>query len=113
MIEEPADDKPLSRLYADEAIAFINSVPRDKPFFVYIAFTMPHYPVSPEPEFDGRSEAGPYGDVCQAIDHHCGRVYDCLERNGIAENTIFMFTSDHGPWFEGSTGGARGRKFET
>lgn len=113
VIEEPADGASLTARYADEAIHFIDSVPVDRPFLCYVGFTMPHYPVTPEPAFAGKSDAGPYGDVCEAIDHHVGRMRTHLEQTGRSENTIFVFTSDHGPWFEGSTGGARGRKFET
>jgi arylsulfatase A-like enzyme len=113
VIEDPADVSSLSRRYADEAIAFIEGLPKEKPFFAYVPFTMPHYPVTTEPAFEGRSEAGPYGDVCEAIDHHCGRIYECIRQRGDLDNTIFVFTSDHGPWFEGCTGDARGRKFET
>lgn len=113
VIEDPADIPSLSRRYTEEAVKFIEALPPEKPFFVYVPYTMPHYPVAPEPAFEGTSEAGPYGDVCEAIDFYCGKLHDCLVRRGVADDTIFIFTSDHGPWFEGSTGGARGRKFET
>lgn len=113
VVENSPDMSSLSRRYTEAAIDFIEATPRDRPFFAYLAFSMPHYPVSPEPDFDGVSQGGPYGDVVEAIDHYCGVLRDHLQKRGVIDNTIFIFTSDHGPWFEGSTGGVRGRKFET
>jgi arylsulfatase A-like enzyme len=51
--------------------------------------------------------------LCEAIDFYSGELYKHIESRGQIENTIFVFTSDHGPWWEGSNGGLRGRKFET
>jgi arylsulfatase A len=113
VVENPPKMSGLSQRYTAAAVDFIESTPEDQPFFTYVAFTMPHYPVSPEPDFDGVSAGGPYGDVVEAIDHYCGVLHESLEKAGRSDNTIFIFTSDHGPWFEGSTGGVRGRKFET
>lgn len=115
--EEVLEDGPemssLTRRYVEEAIEFIDNVPEGQPFFTYVAFTTPHYPLEPDPAFEGRSAGGPYGDTVESIDHHVGVLRDALEERGILEDTIFVFTADHGPWFEGSTGGMRGRKFET
>jgi arylsulfatase A len=113
VVEEPAEISSLTRRYAEAATRFIEDVPDGEPFFVYVANAMPHYVVAPEEPFTGRSAAGPYGDVVEAIDHYAGELYDAVRRKGVADNTIFIFTSDHGPWFEGSTGGLRGRKFDT
>lgn len=112
-VEEPANVATLAKRCADEAIEFIDSVPHNEPFFVYFPFTSPHHPVTPEEDFIGTSEAGIYGDTCEAIDFHSGSLYKHIESRGQIENTIFVFTSDHGPWWEGSNGGLRGRKFET
>ncbi|NDC48828.1 MAG: sulfatase [Micrococcales bacterium] len=112
-VEEPAEVATLAKRCADEAIEFIDSVPKDEPFFVYFPFTSPHHPVTPEEAFIGTSEAGLYGDTCEAIDFHSGSLYKHIEARGQIEDTIFVFTSDHGPWWEGSNGGLRGRKFET
>ena len=113
-IEETVEDcSKLTRSYADEAIRFIEATPAEKPLFCYVALAMPHYPITPGQQFAGVSDAGPYGDVCEEADHHVGRIISCMESVGRSEDTMFVFTSDHGPWFEGSTAGARGRKFET
>jgi len=111
--ENPADVASLAKRCADQAISFIDDTPLEQPFFVYFPFTSPHHPVTPEEKFIGTSEAGLYGDTCEAIDFYSGELYKHIEKRGQIENTIFVFTSDHGPWWEGSNGGLRGRKFET
>ncbi|MBW7990962.1 MAG: arylsulfatase [Planctomycetes bacterium] len=67
-----------------------------KPFFLYVPLTAPHTPIAPACQFTGKSKAGAYGDfVCQ-VDHVAGRVIDALKRNGLADNTLVIFTSDNG-----------------
>lgn len=111
VIEEDADQANLTRRYTDEAIDFIERH-QDTPFFVYLAHTMPHIPLQVEEEFRGVSEAGTYGDSIECADFHLGRLLARLDELGLADDTLVMFTSDNGPWFDGSTGGLRGRKAE-
>lgn len=112
-VEEPADVASLAKRCTQEATEFIDATPFEEAFFVYFPFTSPHHPVTPEESFIGTSEAGLYGDTCEAIDFYSGELYKKIESRGQIDNTIFIFTSDHGPWWEGSSGGLRGRKFET
>lgn len=66
------------------------------PLFLYFPLTAPHTPIMPPPEFQGKSGVGAYGDfVCQT-DHVVGEIMAALERNGMAENTLLVFTSDNG-----------------
>ncbi|MCT2584878.1 sulfatase family protein [Actinophytocola gossypii] len=106
------DQAALTAAYTDQAVDFI-SRNADGPFFVYLAYTMPHIPLHVEDEFAGRSAGGRYGDVVESLDHHIGRVLDTLDDLGLADDTLVMVTSDNGPWFEGSTGGLRGNKLHT
>jgi arylsulfatase A len=69
----------------------------DEPFFLYFAFPSPHAPIIPNDEFDGKSQAGPYGDFVVETDHACGRLLQALETSGQADNTIVVFTADNGP----------------
>ncbi len=110
-LDGPVDQASLTRRYTDEAITFMRQH-RDEPFFVYLAHTMPHIPLHVEAEFRGRSAAGTYGDTVECIDAHLGRLVDEVRDLGLEEDTVLVVTSDNGPWFEGSTGGFRGRKFE-
>ncbi len=68
----------------------------DQPFFLYYPIHAPHLPCLPTPEFAGKSAIGPYGDMVLMIDAIVGRIMDKLEETGIADNTIFLFTSDNG-----------------
>lgn len=67
-----------------------------KPFFLFFSLTSPHYPVVPATEFIGKSKAGQYGDFVHQTDWSIGQVLDAIERNGIADNTLIIFTSDNG-----------------
>ena len=69
----------------------------DEPFFLYFAFPSPHAPIIPNDEFDGKSEAGPYGDFVFETDHACGKLLQALEESGQADNTIVIFSADNGP----------------
>jgi arylsulfatase A-like enzyme len=109
--EFEVDQAALTRRYTEEAIAFIEEH-RDEPFFVYLAHTMPHIPLHVEPAFRGRSAGGTYGDTIECIDHYLGVLLDRLAALGLTERTFVVVTSDNGPWYEGSTGGLRGRKFD-
>lgn len=83
--------------YTHEALKFIESS-ADKPFFLYLAHSMPHLPVSTSEAFLGKSEGGLYGDVIETIDWSVGEIRDKLTELGLDRNTIVVFTSDNGPW---------------
>ena len=98
-IEFPVDQTTLTKRYATEGIAFIEkSVEQKKPFFLYLANSMPHTPLHASPEFVGKSKRGLYGDVVEEIDYNTGRILDKLKELGIDKNTIVIFSSDNGPW---------------
>lgn len=69
----------------------------DQPFFLYFSFPAPHAPIIPNDQFDGKSEAGPFGDFVFEVDDACGQLLSALEESGQAENTIVVFTADNGP----------------
>ncbi|MDX1700470.1 MAG: sulfatase, partial [Melioribacteraceae bacterium] len=83
--------------YTERAIKFINEQ-QDQPFFLYLAHSMPHLPISTSKEFLGKSKAGLYGDVIETIDWSVGEILSTLKAQGIDDNTIVIFTSDNGPW---------------
>jgi arylsulfatase A-like enzyme len=101
----------LTTLYTEKAVDFINRN-ADKPFFLYVPHTMGHVPLGVSDKFRGKSEQGLYGDVMMEIDWSVGEIEKALQANGIAENTVFIFTTDNGPWLNygnhaGSAGGLR------
>ena len=79
----------------DYAVAFIEAH-RDEPFFVYLAHSMPHVPLFASEAFEGRTKRGLFGDVIEEIDDTVGRVLATLERLGLDDNTLVIFTSDNG-----------------
>lgn len=89
----------LTRQYTEEALEFIRRK-KDKPFFLYLAHTMPHVPINATEDFLGKSERGLYGDVIEELDWSLGQVLSELERLGLDDNTLVLFTSDNGPWIE-------------
>ncbi|MGH9656960.1 MAG: sulfatase family protein, partial [Bryobacteraceae bacterium] len=103
-IEEPARQETLTPRYTEEAVKFIRST-NGSPFFLYMPHTYPHIPLHASERFRGRSPQGLYGDVIEELDWSVGEVMKAAP-----ENTLILFTSDNGPWFQGSPGRLRGRK---
>ncbi|MBN1125725.1 MAG: sulfatase [Sedimentisphaerales bacterium] len=97
IIERPADQHTITRRYTQEAVKFI-SKNKDKPFFIYLAHNMPHIPLFSNKEFEGSSLRGLYGDVVEEVDWSVGQILDTLRKQGLAENTLVLFSSDNGPW---------------
>jgi arylsulfatase A len=75
-----------------------------------MAHSYPHIPLHASASFRGKSSLGLYGDVVEEIDWSVGEVLRALDTTGQKKKTLVIFTSDHGPWFQGSTGNLRGRK---
>lgn len=72
----------------------------DEPFLLYFPMTAPHTPWLPKKKFIGKSDAGEYGDFMMQVDDVVGKLIAQLERAGVLENTIIIFSSDNGPvWF--------------
>jgi arylsulfatase A-like enzyme len=97
IIERPANQNTITTRYSDDAISYIKKN-KDKPFFVYLAHNLPHIPLFVSDAFKGKSERGLYGDVLEEIDNGVGKILKTLKEEGLAENTIVVFTSDNGPW---------------
>jgi arylsulfatase A len=103
------DQAQYTRRFTKEAIDFIERS-KDNPFFLYLAHKDPHQPCIPSKEFEGHSLAGPHGDTVEEVDWSVAEIMKCLQKNGLEKDTIVLFTSDNGPWYDGSPGALRGRK---
>ena len=112
IIEEPLVQETFADRLVVEARDIIQA-PSEKPFFLYISHIAPHLPLRPGPRFRGRSKAGLYGDFVEEMDWTMGEIFRVLRQSGKDQNTLVIFTSDNGPWFEGSSGGLRGGKGST
>jgi arylsulfatase A-like enzyme len=111
--ESPVVKANLQQDFYAHAEAFIEGqvkADRNRPFFVELALSAPHLEENPHPGFDQQTFAGPYGAVVEEIDSLVGRLLTKLSALGVAQDTVVVFTSDNGPWFEGSPGWLRERK---
>jgi uncharacterized sulfatase len=109
--EHPIDQSTLTRRYTQRAVDFIEAH-TDDPFFLYLPHTFPHVPLHVAPERLGRSPGGLYGDVVEELDWSVGEIVGALDRLALSERTMVVVSSDNGPWFQGSRGPLRGRKFD-
>lgn len=97
---EDFEDTAVLDTFCRQAESFIASsaeLKGNKPFFLYLALTSPHTPLSPSDKFQGKSRLGVYGDFVMETDDCVGRVLAALDQHGIADNTLVIATSDHGP----------------
>ncbi|NBQ01863.1 MAG: hypothetical protein EBU27_01295 [Opitutae bacterium] len=85
-----------------KALSWMNK--QSQPFFLYFASHNVHYPITPHPYFHGKSEAGLRGDFVQELDWSVGELISAVERFGVFENTLFLFTSDNGAVIHGIKG---------
>jgi arylsulfatase A len=117
IIERPAVQTTLTERYTKEAVSFIREN-KDRPFFLYLAHTMPHIPLFVSDRFYVEDPRMAYKVTIEEIDFFVGLVLDALKDVGVDDNTLVIFTSDNGPWLEaGHHGGSalplRDGKFTT
>lgn len=119
ILEDLDDQAQLTTIYTERAVNFITEN-KDHPFLLCLPHSMPHVPLAVSDKFKGKSEQGLYGDVLMEIDWSVGEIIKTLDKYGLTDNTLVIFTSDNGPWLNfgnhaGSTGGLRegkGTSFE-
>ncbi len=108
VIELDPDQTLLTEAFTRRALDFIGRN-RQRPFFLYLPYSMPHLPLSPGAEFAGRSSRGAYGDVIEELDAAVGRIPSKLRQENLAERTAVFLTSDNGPWIiKNEEGGSSG-----
>lgn len=98
-IEQALNQDTLTVTYTKEAVRFIRDA-QSEPFFLYLAYGMPHVPIYAAPHRAGMSRAGKYGDVVETIDWSVGEILKTLDEEGLDDNTLVLFMSDNGPWQE-------------
>lgn len=91
------DQAQLTTELTEAAVDFIERN-KDTPFFLYVPHPMPHTPIAVSDKFKGKSGQGRYGDVIMEIDWSVGQIMNKLKEHQLDKNTIFIFTSDNGPW---------------
>jgi arylsulfatase len=107
-VETLEEQALLTTLYTERAVEFIEDNHK-KPFFLYLAHSMPHVPLGVSDKFSGTTQNGIFGDVISEIDWSVGQVMKTLEKHDLLENTLVIFTSDNGPWLNmGNHAGSAG-----
>ncbi|MFC2112593.1 arylsulfatase [Bacteroidota bacterium] len=89
-------DEEFPDIFTGKAINFIEEN-RENPFFLFFSFHDIHVPRIVNPRFEGKSKMGARGDAIAQMDWCTGEIIKTLEDNGLAENTLVIFTSDNGP----------------
>jgi len=96
VIETEPDQAQLTRRYTEEAVKFLRTK-RDKPFFLYLPYTMIHDPLASSEGFKGKSAQGTIGDAIEEIDWSVGQIMGALRELLLDDDTLVIFTSDNGP----------------
>jgi len=112
IIEQPTVHSRLADRYTSR-VSSILTRRSDTPHFCMLSHHLPHIPLEPSAAFRGKSKLGPYCDSLLELDSSVGRILKSLDASGMTENTLVLFASDNGPWFQGSRGPFRGRKGES
>jgi arylsulfatase A-like enzyme len=115
----PPEEYLTDRL-TDEAIRFVEAN-RERPFFLFLSHFAPHSPFEAKPELEAAHaaraerlapEAGQrnptYAAMIESLDEGVGRLVDALERLGLAQRTVLVFTSDNGGFEERRASAATG-----
>ena len=95
--ERDFEDHEVLETFYCEAESFIDQCDPSHPFFLFLALTAPHTPTSPGVRWKGKSKLGVYGDFVMEVDHAVKRVRDALSAKGMLDDTLVLFSSDHGP----------------
>jgi arylsulfatase A-like enzyme len=117
VVERDPDQAEFTRRFTDRAVQFIERH-TDRPFFLYLPHVMPHVPIFASPEWRGKTGRGLYADTVAELDASVGEISAVLDRHGLAERTLVIFTSDNGPFLSygnhaGSAGPLREGKLTT
>jgi arylsulfatase A len=115
VIQEQPDQRGLTERYVDECQQFMRSN-QQEPFFLYLAHMYVHVPLFVPKQFMDVSRNGAYGGAVACIDWAMGALDQELERLGLKENTLVIFTSDNGSRTNdegGSNAPLRGTKAQT
>jgi len=89
-------DEDMADYFLSKVKGFIDSH-KGNPFFLYYGLHQPHVPRTPHSRFVGKTTMGPRGDAIIEADWCVGELLDYLDKNGLLENTLIVFSSDNGP----------------
>lgn len=113
VLEKVVSFQKLTQSYNQEVVKFIESQPKDEPFFIYMAHQIAHSPILPSKRFQGSTKKGKYADFVSELDHSVGVILQTLKDNGLDEDTLVVFLADNGSTGRGSAGPLAGGKYVT
>jgi arylsulfatase A-like enzyme len=94
------DDQTMTDVFVTQAKTYLGSRRKDTPFFLYFASQDIHVPRAPHPRFKGKSALDYRGDAMVELDWAAGQILETLERHGLTDNTLVIFSSDNGPVYD-------------
>ncbi|KAM8977113.1 arylsulfatase H-like [Pelodytes ibericus] len=100
IVEQPMNLETSAAHIVKEAKAFINRN-QDGPFLLFVSFLHIHTPLFTTERFKGKSKHKLYGDNIEEMDWMVGEILDVIDQEGLVNNTLTYFTSDHGAYWEG------------
>jgi len=110
VVAYPVVQSKLTDEYTRRALSFLERNQK-RPFFLYLPHAMPHKPLAASEEFyTPETREDLYADVIRELDWSVGRILRRISELNLESNVLFIFASDNGPWFGGSSGGLRGMK---
>ncbi|MFN7289050.1 MAG: sulfatase [Pirellula sp.] len=117
LVELPVDQRTITRRCTQKGIDFIKAN-REKPFFLYLPYSMPHIPLYVPDDVRDPDPKNAYINTVEHVDSEIGRLLGTIDENGLTESTLVIFTSDNGPWLQfkhhgGSAGPLRNGKGTT
>ena len=96
-VGENPDQRNFTGDFTQRTIDFIKEH-KGEPFFIYVPHPMVHVPLYCSDEWNGKTGMGLYADVVGEVDEGVGKILDTIDKLGLEENTLVIFTSDNGPW---------------
>lgn len=109
----------MTKLITDRAVQYVEHTTTKNPFFMYVAFSVPHFPFQPPGSDSGKMVAKEeltkgtrknYVAMLEDMDREVGRILESLDNRGLTKNTLVVFASDHGAIAPGSNAPFRGFK---
>ena len=101
-IADEHDQRMMTTWLTARSVDFINRH-REQPFFLYVPHPQPHVPLYVSERFAGTTKRGLFGDVIAELDWSVGEILNAIDTNGLAGDTLVIFTSDNGPWLSYGT----------
>lgn len=94
------DDETMADVFVEKTKEYLRSRKADSPFFLFFSSQDIHVPRTPHPRFQGKSKLSYRGDAMVQLDWAAGEILQTLEKEGLADNTLVIFSSDNGPVYD-------------